>query len=84
MPALLPGPYELTINANGFKPIHLNGVMAGLNQRARLRFTLTIGSKTDITTVLGGRAAVQCLGHFGEHFDWQPVCGRYALEQTEL
>jgi len=53
VPALMPGPYNLTIGANGFKTIHLNGVVMEVDQMARLDFTLTIGSKADSITVVG-------------------------------
>src|SRR6202050_3504759 len=43
-PALLPGPYNITIEANGFKSLHQNGVVLEVDQRARLDFALTIGS----------------------------------------
>src|SRR6202051_2515919 len=35
VPALLPGPYNITIEAKGFKTIHQNGVTAEVDQRAR-------------------------------------------------
>ncbi len=53
LPALMPGPYNLTIEANGFKTIHLDGVAIEICERAHLDFTLTIGSKSDSITVLG-------------------------------
>jgi hypothetical protein len=53
VPALLPGPYNITIEANGFKTIHQNGVKAEVGQRARLDFSLTIGSNTETVTVQG-------------------------------
>ena len=51
MPAVIPGLYNLTIEANGFKTIHLDGVVIEVNERARLDFALTTGSKTDNITV---------------------------------
>jgi len=53
VPALLTSPYNLTIEANGFKTIHVSVVMIEVNQRARLDLALTIGSKSDSITVLG-------------------------------
>ena len=53
VPALMPGPYNLMIEASGFKTIHLDGVVMEAEQMARLDFTLTIGSKSDSITVLG-------------------------------
>src|SRR5580698_10454280 len=35
IPALLPGPYSITIEANGFKTVHQNGVAVEVEQRAR-------------------------------------------------
>src|SRR6202790_2969064 len=45
VPALLPGPYNITIEASGFKTVHENGVVVEVDQRARLDFALTVGSK---------------------------------------
>ena len=53
VPALLPGPYNITVEANGFKTIHQNGVVVEVDQRARLDFALTIGSNTETITVEG-------------------------------
>jgi hypothetical protein len=53
VPALLPGPYNVTVEANGFKTVHQNGVVVEVDQRARLDFTLTIGSNTESITVQG-------------------------------
>ncbi len=53
VPALLPGPYNITIQANGFKTVHQNGVVVEVEQRARVDFALTIGSNTDSITVQG-------------------------------
>src|SRR5580658_8194547 len=52
-PALLPGPYNITIEANGFKTIHQNGVVVEVDQRARLDFALTVGSTTETINVQG-------------------------------
>jgi hypothetical protein len=53
VPALLPGPYKITVEANGFKTIHENGVVVEVDQRARLDFALTVGSTTETITVQG-------------------------------
>jgi hypothetical protein len=53
IPALLPGPYNITIEANGFKTVHQNGVVVEVDQRARLDFALTVGSNTETITVQG-------------------------------
>src|SRR5580658_3777694 len=53
VPALPPGPYNITIEANGFKTIHQNGVVVEVDQRARLDFALTVGSNTETVTVEG-------------------------------
>jgi hypothetical protein len=53
VPALLPGPYNITVEANGFKTIHQNDVVVEVEQRARLDFSLTIGSNTESITVQG-------------------------------
>src|ERR1700683_2205357 len=53
VPALLPGPYNITIEATGFKTIHQNGVAVEVDQRARLDFALTVGSNTETLNVGG-------------------------------
>src|SRR6266478_9239887 len=53
VPALLPGPYNITIEANGFKTIHQNSIVIEVDQRARLDFALTVGSNTESITVQG-------------------------------
>ena len=53
VPALLPGPYKITVEANGFKTVHHNGIVLEVDQRARLDFSLTIGSKAETITVEG-------------------------------
>src|SRR5580658_5564036 len=51
VPALLPGPYNITVEANGFKTVHQNGVVFEVDQRARLDFALTIGSNAETIAV---------------------------------
>src|SRR5271166_966148 len=51
--ALLPGSYNITVEAKGFKAIHQNGVTVEVDQRARLDFALTIGSNRETITVEG-------------------------------
>src|SRR5258708_34176891 len=53
VPALLPGPYNITIEANGFKTIHQNSIVIEVDQRARLDFALTVGSNAESITVQG-------------------------------
>jgi Carboxypeptidase regulatory-like domain/TonB dependent receptor len=53
LPALLPGAYEITVEANGFKTIHQSGILLEVDQRARLDFTLTVGSPSETITVEG-------------------------------
>src|SRR6266478_6117371 len=53
VPALLPGPYDITVEANGFKTLHQNRVILEVDQRARLDFTLAIGSNAETITVQG-------------------------------
>jgi len=53
VPALLPGAYNITVNANGFKTVHQNGVVVEVDQRARLDFTLEIGAASESITVQG-------------------------------
>src|SRR5580704_12326612 len=53
VPALLPGAYNITVEANGFKAVHQNGVVVEVDQRAQLNFALTVGSTTETITVQG-------------------------------
>ncbi len=53
VPALSPGPYNITVEANGFATIHQDSVVVEVDQRARLDFTLTVGSKAETITVQG-------------------------------
>ena len=53
VPALLPGQYNITVEASGFKTVHQNGVVVEVDQRARLDFALTIGSSAENITVQG-------------------------------
>ena len=53
IPALLPGPYNITVEAIGFKTVHQNGVVVEVDQRARLDFALTVGSNAESITVQG-------------------------------
>jgi hypothetical protein len=51
--ALPPGPDNITVEANGFKTIHQNGVVLTADENARLEFGLTISSRTETITVEG-------------------------------
>jgi hypothetical protein len=53
VPALLPGPYNITVEATGFKIVQQNGIVVEVDQRARLDFALTVGSNTESITVQG-------------------------------
>jgi len=52
-PALSPGPYNITVEANGFKTVHQNDVVLGAEQQARLDVTLKVGGTTESITVEG-------------------------------
>ena len=62
VPALLPGAYNITVEANGFKTIHQNGVTVEVDQRARMDFALTIGSNTETVTVQGSAPLLNTSG----------------------
>jgi hypothetical protein len=53
VPALRPGPYNITVEAKGFQTVRQNGVVLEVDQRARLDFALTIGGNTEKVTVQG-------------------------------
>ena len=84
VPALLPGPYNITVEANGFKTVHQNGVVVEVDQRARLDFALTIGSNTETITVEGSAPLLNTSDASVSTVDRQPVRGKPALERAEL
>ena len=51
---MIPGSYSIAVEAAGFKPIHQTGVVVEVDQRARLDFSLSVGSKSETITVRGG------------------------------
>src|SRR3974390_3052666 len=51
--ALAPAAYQISIEANGFKTTRQSGIVLEVDQRARLDFTLSIGSDTQRITVEG-------------------------------
>ena len=53
IPALQPGPYNLTVEANGFATVHQNGIVLEADQQARLDVTLKVGGTTESITVEG-------------------------------
>jgi hypothetical protein len=53
VPALLPGRYDISIEAAGFKSIRQKSVALEVDQRARLDFTLTIASTPETITIEG-------------------------------
>ena len=53
VPALLPGAYNLTVEATGFKPFTRLRVVVEVAQRARVDFALTIGGNSETITVEG-------------------------------
>lgn len=50
--ALLPGSYHVSVDTIGFRTVHQTDVVVEVDQRARLDFALTIGSKEETVTVL--------------------------------
>jgi Carboxypeptidase regulatory-like domain/TonB-dependent Receptor Plug Domain len=57
VPALPPGGYTLTVEADRFKTIHHHEILE-VGQRARVDFSLTLGSNTESVTVQGNAALV--------------------------
>ncbi len=53
VPALQPGPYNLTTEANGFATVHQTGIVLEADQQARFDFTLKVGSTSETITVEG-------------------------------
>jgi len=56
--SLVPGPYEIAVNADGFRSERRRGVTLQFGQEARLDFSLTPGSSTQTVTVTVDVAAV--------------------------
>src|SRR5580700_3618396 len=53
-PALLPGTYDVKVEAQGFQAEVRNGVQLQVQQEARLDFQLKVGSLTEAVQVTGG------------------------------
>ena len=53
IPALQPGPYNITVEARGFTTVHQNGIVLEADQQARLDVTLKVGGTTESITVEG-------------------------------
>ena len=51
VPALLPGLYNITVQANGFKTVHQNDVALEIDRQARLDFALEVGTKEESIVV---------------------------------
>jgi hypothetical protein len=84
LPALLPGSYDLTVEATGFRSIRQTGIVLEVDQRARLDFTLSIGSTSEVITVEGSAPILQLLRCIREHRDRQPGCNEPAAERPQL
>lgn len=57
-PFLKPGPYEITVQANGFKTVNQTGITLAVAQTARIDFSLQVGPVTESVTVEGGTPLV--------------------------
>ena len=51
IPSLAPGAYELTVEAQGFRPVNRTGLTLQVDQTARLDLQLTIGGGTEVVQV---------------------------------
>ena len=88
--ALLPGRYNISVKADGFKTMDQNGVVLEVDQRARLDFALAIGGATETITVEGNApllnvtdASVSTV--IGHHFvENLPLNGRSFSSLIEL
>jgi hypothetical protein len=54
LPALSPGPYRLSVRANGFETIVREGIKLEVSDTARIDFSLRIGDSRTVVTVHGG------------------------------
>jgi hypothetical protein len=51
-PSLPPGPYQVTIEAAGFKKAERSGIVLQVNQAARIEITLELGTMTETVSVV--------------------------------
>ncbi|MEO7653049.1 MAG: carboxypeptidase-like regulatory domain-containing protein, partial [Bryobacteraceae bacterium] len=90
IPNLQPGRYDLTIQANGFKPVKRSGIVLAVQQVARLDFSLEIGSLQEAVEVTGTAPLVEssnaALGHVidNKRITDLPLNGRQFLEYALL
>jgi hypothetical protein len=52
-PALLPGPYEISVEKAGFQPLARAGLMLHISDRVQIDLMLTVGSTKETLTVEG-------------------------------
>src|SRR5215472_16929901 len=52
-PALVPGPYQVKVEAPGFQPVVRSNIELQVQQTARIDFTLTVGQTTQTVEVSG-------------------------------
>lgn len=75
VPALMPGRYNITVEANGFKTVHQNDIVLEVDQQARLDFTLEIGNKRESIVVEGSAPLLNVSDGHREHRCRSPFCG---------
>ena len=56
---MVPGPYELTVEANGFKTEHVSGLVLEVDQTLRQDFQLAVGSVAESIEVTPDTQMVQ-------------------------
>ncbi|MGJ5814544.1 TonB-dependent receptor domain-containing protein [Paludibaculum fermentans] len=86
VPNLVPGPYQLSINKDGFRPITRSGVTLAVRQTAAIDFTLTVGGVTEHVEVTAEAPLLETartsVGHVIENrkINELPLVGRRFLE----
>ena len=84
VPALPPDPYNITVEANGFKTFHQTGIVLEADQQARMDFALTIGSRTETVTVEGSTPLLNTSDATVSTLIGNQFVDKHALERAQL
>jgi hypothetical protein len=58
-PFLIPGTYNVAVEAKGFKKSVTNNVVVQIDQKARIDFTLEVGALTEVTEIIASATLVK-------------------------
>ncbi len=90
LPFLAPGPYQLVVDASGFKKFTQSGIQISTNQRLTQDVTLQVGSQTESVTVTADvgllSTATASVGQVisSNQIESMPMNGRTALTLAQL